>query len=300
MTAFQGPEFSNQTGAGSGTLLDEAHLNALVLAQVSYLQNGTVPTTATGANPPIITQPQVTYVINSGTACTWHNITTTTPISPASASVAQDLYCDVDDTEVFTIYQGAVGFTPPAPAVNALRLWKATTGAGNVGISGPFTNLANPYPLGAASFMAQDGSNAVAVAFPSTLDVVGGSTLEGGVTVQAGIVRYVSQPTSTPTKGAGMSGSSTITQIAGGSQNGLLRTQILGSNTNPAQVLASVAINSMGFTPIGVDVTIDGGAAIYATIPTGSGSAWSFDLHTLAALTTSASIYNITYEVIYQ
>lgn len=300
MTAFQGPEFSNQTGAGSGTLLDEAHLNALVLAQVSYLQNGTVPTAATSANPPIITQPQVAYVINSGTACTWHNITTTTPVSPASASVAQDLYCDVDDTEVFTIYQGVVGFTPPAPAANALRLWKATTGAGNVGISGPFTNLANPYPLGAASFMAQDGSNALAVAFPSTLDVLGGTTLEAGVSVLGGIVRYVSQPAATLTKGSGMSASSTISQINGGSQNGLLRTQILGSNTNPALNLVHVAINSGGFTPIGVQITMDGGEIGWADVPAGSGSAWSFNIFTLAALTTAASVYNITYEVLFQ
>ena len=303
MAIFQGPEFSDQTGVSSGTVLDQAHLNSLVLAQVSYLQTGTVPTTATAANPPVVTQPTITYVINSGTAASYHpavaGVTIGGSLVLPTSSGAQDVYCDVDDTESFTLTAGVPGFTPPPAAVNALRLWVARTDTGNVGVVG-FTDLSNKSPLGATSFMAQDGSNALAVTFPSTLAVAGMTNLNGGANVNAGILRYTNQPATTLTKGAGLSSASAVAQINGGSQNGRIRAQILTSNSNPALSVVKVALTTDGLTPDGVVVGCSGGVVAWTDVPAFAAGVWSFNIFTLTALSTVTSIYDFTYEVLYQ
>lgn len=298
MAIFQGPLGSDQTSALSGTQLDAQHLNSLVVAQASYLQSGSAPSSATATNPPIVTQPSIIYVINSGVAVSWHSVLTT-PITLPTAAVAQDVYCDVDDNENYTLTAGAVNFTPPAPAANALRIWKVTTGTSNVGVA-TYSDQANRSPLGATSFMAQDGSNASAVIFPTTLEVNGQTTLDAGMVVSGGIMRFVNQPPAILTKGSGLSAATSISLGNGGSQNGQILIQVLTSNSIPANPICKITLAATAFTPIGVLPFGSPAILCYADTPVLAAGVWSFNIFSTTALTTAQSVYTISYEVLYQ
>lgn len=187
---FQGPITRNLTTNPVGGFLPPARgLNAYMTAQASYLASGAVPTSATSANPPVVTQPALLLVINTGTSVSYGLVHATTVTLP-SGSIPQDVYCDVTLAGVFTTQHGAPGFTPTPPASNALRIWKVTTGAGNVGVVLPFTDLANRSPFNPplSSVMAIDGHNAGAVALPSSLSIPGQMGCSGGLSLKGSLV----------------------------------------------------------------------------------------------------------------
>jgi hypothetical protein len=199
--AFNGPAFFDTLGGTPGTALSAAVLNTLLLVQTSYLISGGIATGATGANPPVITQPSAQFVINSGTACAYLNVAATT-IPCGAASSPQDNYIDVTIGGTYTVTSGAVGFTPAAVAANALRLYKATTGALNVGVAS-FTTLANTSPFAGGNVMLNDGSNAApAVTLGGNLTVTGATTLNNDALLNAVLRTTGSTPTLSAAFGA--------------------------------------------------------------------------------------------------
>lgn len=186
---YQGPIVRNlRLSPVDGYTPPAKGLNGIMVAQASYVASGVIPTSATSANPPVVTQPALKVVVNTGSAVSYGVINGSSQTLPAG-SVAQDVYADVTVAGAWTFNHGAVGYTPPAPAANTIRIWKVTTGVGNVGVVLPFIDLANRSPFNPAlsTVMATDGHNASAVALPNGMTLQGLLTAHAGLTIKGGI-----------------------------------------------------------------------------------------------------------------
>ena len=153
MTVYNGPAATDTVGATPGSSLNQALLNAFLLVQVSYLINSPIgiPSTASAVNPPVINQPALQAVINFGTGIAFIQPTSTT-VTCAAGSVAQDNYVDVDNSGAYHVTVVAAGLTPGAVASNMLRLYYARTNSSNSAVVS-FTNVANTNPLLSTSAM---------------------------------------------------------------------------------------------------------------------------------------------------
>lgn len=221
-TPFQGPIVRNlRISPVDGYVPPAKGLNGIMVAQASYVANGLTPTSATSANPPVVTQPALKVVVNTGTAVAY-GVIAGGPQTLPTGSVAQDVYADVTVAGAWTFNHGAPGYTPPAPAANTIRIWKVTTGAGNVGVVLPFIDLSNRSPFNPAlsSVMATDGSNAGAVVLHNGMTLQGLFTPHGGLTIKSGILDKAAGETislwyGSPIVSIGGSPTVTVTPLAG-------------------------------------------------------------------------------------
>jgi|GEM_PF-4698752 len=170
------PVFTDQVGGTPGSNLNAADLNTFVQA-ITYRLSGGIASSASGLT---VTQPACQAVINSGAAAPLYlNVVATTVPLNAGPGTSQDQYVYLLNTGLYQVVSVNHGGTPTPPVTANIPLYYATTNAGNTAVSS-YTDVSNTNPLPASSgFMNLTGSNAGAVAFPSTLAVTGATTLNG-------------------------------------------------------------------------------------------------------------------------
>jgi hypothetical protein len=249
MTIFSGPAFADTAGASVGTPLSSNVLNALLLVQSSYLVSGGIPVSASATVPPVISQPATVYVINSGTACLGRSLVPTT-LNCGTGTLAQDNYVDVDITGAYTVTTVALGTLPTPPAANALRLYRATTGAGNSGVA-TFAPLANRSPLSGTGLLLPDGSNAAPLVTLAGNLTVGGTTTLNNTTLLGGLVRMTGGPTLTAVLGPG-AGTGPSGLVVNGTANGGSLTFTAGTGPTTGTVVTLSCTPGGGQTLLGV------------------------------------------------
>jgi len=165
------PLFVDQGPTNTGTTLDAATFNALVVAQ-THLKVSGIPSPSPSL---AVVQPATGGVINTGDKATYVSVEAQT----LTLTADKDNYVDLSIDGQYAITPVATGATPSAPAADVIRLYKAVTnGSAVVSVtplatsapigprmvgSGPENAPATPLGAGQATAPAQDPDRAPTV-----------------------------------------------------------------------------------------------------------------------------------------
>jgi len=131
------PLFVDQGPTSTGTALNAATFNVLVVAQ-THLMVGGIPS----ASPSLaVVQPATGVVINTGDKATYVSVEART----LTLTADKDNYVDLSMDGQYAVTPVDPGAMPPAPAADVIRLYKAVTSGGTV-VS--VTPLATSAPIG--------------------------------------------------------------------------------------------------------------------------------------------------------